>query len=83
MIANHFQNLSLGGKFPGFTAAFPEERSEFADFGQKSRFLPFKKRIFAAKFAEAGNSGLRGQPLFCDDPEASPGPPSHVMFALP
>ena len=58
---------TLSTKFPGIAATFPEHEAKFADFGQKTRKSGLRKKLFAVKFAHAGNwqTGLGGLFLIC------------------
>jgi len=46
-------------KFPGIAAMFPEREAKFADFAQDLQKSQAENENFAAKFAEAGNSGVQ------------------------
>jgi hypothetical protein len=47
---------SLGGKFPGIPAPFPEFVPKFADFGQNLQKSVLRTKKFAEKFAGAGKN---------------------------
>jgi hypothetical protein len=59
---------TIGAKFPGIPAPFPEERGIFAQFGQDLRLSGLADDKFTAKFPQAGNLKLQHVSQFLDLP---------------